>query len=304
MKSLFLTLCLFLSLCNSWAQKPYKDLSEKERALYNEHILLGQPDTDMGPVYIRHGYVLQYNVNYRIPDWVAYRVTPEYLKTPKREKEYTRFRTDPDVPNPVKDEDYTGSGYARGHMAPYFAMGGDRDNNGKYSDLFDKDLDPFDDTTIFQANYLSNIAPQDQASMNGPGGPWYALETAIRRDLVGDKKMALNVIVGGVIDNPNEYKILTGRYHSDPIAIPDRFFQVLIYKVGENDYITAGFLFPHVQDRSLLPYDKLIDYLVTVDSIEVITGFDFLNQLSKDRQHQIESKDHRDFWIKNLKDNF
>jgi endonuclease G, mitochondrial len=298
MRTLVLTLCLCLFLGASWAQKFYDELTEKERALYNEHIIMGQPDTDKGPVYIRHGYVLKYNENYRIPDWVAFRVVPEYLKTPKREREYERFRTDPDVLNPVKDDDYTGSGYARGHMAPYFAMGGDRDLNGKYADLFDKDLDPYDDITVFQANYMSNIAPQHQASMNGAGGPWYALETAIRKNLVGKKKMELNIIVGGIIDDPNEYKTLEGRYPSDPIAIPDRFFQVIIHRVGEDDYITAGFLFPHVQDRSRLPYSKLIDYLVTVDSVEVVTGLDFLNQLSKAKQHQIESIDHRDFWIK------
>jgi DNA/RNA endonuclease G (NUC1) len=85
----------------------------------------------------------------------------------------------------------------------------------------------------------------------------------------------------------------------DPIgiAIPDYFFQVLIYENENNEYITAGFLFEHVTEPEELPYDGLIDYIVPVDSIEILTGFDFLNELSEFKQRETESVDNKDFWL-------
>jgi len=80
------------------------------------------------------------------------------------------------------------------------------------------------------------------------------------------------------------------------IAIPDQFFQVLITKDEQDEYITAGFLFPHVKERSDLPYTELIDYLVPVDSIETVSGLDFFQQLADPKENDIESKTNIDFW--------
>lgn len=300
MRSTFI-LCFLIPFLGLNAQKLFKEMSPTDQKLYKEHVILGQPDGDKSAVFVRQGYVLKYNEKYRIPVWVAYHIIPDYLNTPKREKKYKQFRTDPDIKNPVLDKYYTGTGYARGHMAPYFAMGGDRDNDGKYSDLFDRESDPYDDLTVFQANYLSNIAPQDQDALNGPGGPWYALETAIREDFVGKAKMELNVIVGSIIDDSTNYKTMKGTYGNFGIAVPDQFFQVLVYKTKDKGYITAGFLFPHVSKKSDLPSDNLMDYIVPVDTIENLTGLDFLNKLSRAKQKKTESLNNKEFWenIKN-----
>ena len=80
-----------------------------------------------------------------------------------------------------------------------------------------------------------------------------------------------------------------------PLA--EKYFQVLIYKDEHGKYITAGFLFPHVKKKSELPYQDLIEYIVPVDSIEQLTGLDFLNKLSKAKQKKTESVDNKDFWI-------
>jgi endonuclease G len=239
---------------------------------------------------------MEYNEKYRIPDWVAYHIIPDYLNTPVRKGKYKQFRSDPDMAHPVEDKDYDSCGYSRGHMAPYFAMGGDRDKNGVYSNADDNTADPYDDTTIFQANYLSNIAPQDQDAMNGAGGPWYALETLIRKQLVGKQQLELHVVAGSIINDPEQYNTLSGKYGNVGIAVPDSFFQVLIYKNPQGKYITAGFLFPHVEKPSELPSHDLMDYLVTVDLIETVTGLDFLNKLGKVKQRKTESTDNKEFW--------
>ena len=297
MKTIALFILTFLFAAYLQAQKVYSEMSAAEKKLYNEHIIKGQPDRSNGPVYVRHGYIMKYHEKYRIPEWVAYHIIPDYLNTPDRERKFKSFRTDPDMDNPVIDDYYTGTGYARGHMAPYFAMGGDRNKNGKYAELFDDSSDPYDEQTVFEANYMSNIAPQDQNAMNGAGGPWYALETKIRDKFVGENKMALNVVVGGIVDSSEQIRTMKGSYGDAGIAVPDWFFQVLIYKSKEGEYFTAGFLFRHVKDKNDLPYDELIDYLVPVDSLETLTGFDFLNKLTKSLQSKTESKDNKEFWV-------
>jgi len=283
------------------AQKRYAEMTLSEKRIYDEHIFAGQPGRETEPVYIRHGYVLKYNEKYRIPDWVAYHITPEYLKTPKRERQYSKFRTDPDMrtKNPVQDRDYVDTEYSRGHIAPYFAMGGDRDKNGLYPNIFSSLTDPYDDTTIFQANYLSNIAPQDQDALNGAGGPWYALETKIRNVLVGKNRMELNVIAGCIVSDSVNFKTMCGKYGNAGIAIPDKFYQIIIYHDKNGHFYTGAFLFPHVKKRKDLPYPDLIQYLVPVDSLEKLTRFDFFKKLSPSLQKKIESLTNRDFWIAN-----
>lgn len=121
------------------------------------HFFAGQPACN--DLHTRIAYSLCYDTTRRVPNWVAYRIEPEFRDTPKRKGKYKSFRTDPDVSNPVKDSNYDGlftaRGYARGHLAPYAVMGGDRDNEALtghdfFADLADdvesavEDVDTFD----------------------------------------------------------------------------------------------------------------------------------------------------------------
>lgn len=287
-------ICIFLWISAS-SQKKYEELSAKEKVLFEEHVVGGQPDGSTA-VLVRQGYVVRYNEDFRIPEWAAYHVKPSYLKAPKREREFKVFRRDPDIKNPVVTEDYTGSGYARGHMAPYFAMGGDRNKNNRYSNANLIDEDPYDNVTVFQANYMTNIAPQHQAALNGPGGPWYALETAIRNKLVKKHKMELNVFAGSIVLDKDDYYIMQNKKGDTDIVVPDEFYQVLIYRNKDGKYFTAAFLFPHVDSPADLPYEELMDYIVTVDELEKKTGLDFLNKISKAEQDATESKTNVEYW--------
>jgi endonuclease G, mitochondrial len=306
MRIRFVKTIIIFSLCviawNTQAQKTSNEFTAKERELYAEHIVQGQPDGSK-PVYVRQGYVVRYSEKYRIPEWTAYHVTPAYLKCPKREGRFRIFRKDPEIKNAVVTEDYTGSGYARGHMAPYFVMGGDRDRNGVFANAEIDAEDPYDDRTVFEANYMSNISPQDQDALNGPGGPWYALETAIRKKLVTKHKMDLHVYAGSIILDPDHYFVMHNKKGTTDIAIPDEFFQVIIYYDKDKArYITAAFLFPHKEDPEDLPFNELLDYLVTVDAVEKKTGLDFLNTLSKPEQQATESNPNFEFWDKLMND--
>lgn len=76
---------------------------------------------------------------------------------------------------------------------------------------------------------------------------------------------------------------------------------LVYYDRTSESFITAAFLFPHVNDKRDLPSTELLDYLVTVDEIEAITGLDFLHELSTADQDKTESKKNFDFWESKLK---
>ena len=124
-------------------------LTTDQKTLLEEHIFGGLPSTE--DIHVRIGYVLSFNPKTKTPNRVAYHVKPDYLNTPKREGRFKTFRDDPDIDGEATNADYQGlfttRGYARGHLASYAVMGGDRDGDGKYAE-HDED----DALTVFQSN--------------------------------------------------------------------------------------------------------------------------------------------------------
>lgn len=66
----------------------------------------------------RKGYTVSYNKELKIPNWVAWELTPEKLV--ERESRTDKFLPDPDLPEDeaVTTDDYKGAGMDRGHMCP------------------------------------------------------------------------------------------------------------------------------------------------------------------------------------------
>jgi endonuclease G, mitochondrial len=162
--------------------------------------------------------VTEYDAAHRVPRWSAWRVLPEYLDPPTRRGRWSTFRADPSIPNPVRDADYNGVGsidMARGHIVPYFVSGGDRDGDGLTAANDQGALvDPDDACTIYEINYLSNVAPQHQSGFNGSAGLWNRLETGIRQDIVGPGT-PIHIIAGTVFGNAPVNTV-------GPRAIPSR----------------------------------------------------------------------------------
>ena len=205
-----------------------------------DHFFAGQPACD--DLHARIGYTLCYDAVRRVPDWVAYKVEPEFRDTPPRKGKYKSYRTDPDVSNPVVDDDYDGlfssRGYARGHLAPYAVMGGDRDDDG----LTAEDDDPEDNNTIFQANFMSNIAPQHHHQFNGSGGLWFSLERFIQDDLVDDQELTVWVYAGTVFGAGTPETVGP----DDDIQVPPMFYKIVNWIDPDVDEpVFLAFLFPH-----------------------------------------------------------
>jgi DNA/RNA endonuclease G (NUC1) len=212
--------------------------STQQMASRAEHLFGGQPAP--GPVLVRRGYITQYDATHRVPRWTTWHATPAYLGTPSRQGQWATFRTDPTIPNPVRTGDYNGVGainMARGHIVPYFMAGGDRDGDGlKAASNQNAVLDLYDACTVYEVNYMSNIAPQFQTTFNGSGGLWYELEERIRLNIVGgDFGGPVHIIAGTVFGEAPVERVGAGN-----IPVPHMFFQILITPYG-----VVPFLFVH-----------------------------------------------------------
>lgn len=262
------------------------NLTTDQQSLLNEHVYGGLPGTEN--IYIRQGYVLSYNPITKTPDWVAYHIKPDYRNTPKREGAFSTFKKDPDIDGEPSTSDYNGlydsRGYARGHLAPYGVMGGDRDGDGLYA----KDDDDYDKQTVFQANFMTNIVPQHHEGFNGSPGLWWTLERWIQDDLVSNQGKEVWVFAGCIF-GPGKHEKVT----SKNVWVPPMFYKIVIMKKpGSSVPYVLAFLFPHQRSE----HGRIEDFLVTVDVIEALTGENFFTSFSEQKQKTLEDLDTWEVW--------
>lgn len=165
-------------------------------------------------------------------------------------KRTNKFLPDERLKDGPKKTDYYRSGFDRGHLAP----AADFKNNQEHMN---------------ESFYLTNIAPQIH-SFNA--GKWLSLESFTRSSV--KKRGELWVVVGGVLREGLK-TIGSG------VSVPEYFYKVL-YDPKEKSCV--AFLMKHEKLT-----EDLVHYIVSVDDIESITGFDFLSFLPDKEESEIES---------------
>lgn len=225
----------------------------------NEHLIWGEPGTN-GQLIIREGYALLHDGNKKVSLWISYHLTKQDLMgTVERTDD---FRPDTEIPagQRAELEDYSGSGYDRGHMAP----AGDMKRSEK---------------VMSESFFLSNMCPQ-VAGLNR--GKWRILEEKTR-DFTQNKEESW-IITGPVFMDTNgdgEEDCLE-KIGPNLVWVPTHFYKIVITEDGEVDAIS--FLMPNETPEEDIEY-----YQVTIDSIEKVTGLDFLNELADSKEDIVES---------------
>ena len=218
-----------------------------------------------GDLLIEHtGYALVYNAETNCPDWVAWELTGEEADG-KAARRVNDFRGDPLVPeeNRVETADYKDCGYDRGHMCPAGDM--------KWSTK-----------AMSECFYMSNICPQSP-TLNRQW--WEHLESACRR--WARKEGSVYICCGPIFKQERKKK-----YVGDAVKVrvPNSFFKVVLsLKEGEEKAI--GFIYSNRDSRQ--PMEEAV---VTVDSVECLTGLDFFYQLNPEVQEMLESKANLTLW--------
>ena len=199
------------------------------------------------------GFIVGYDETRKAPAWVAYRLFN--VKPNPAIKRRTRFNTDLRTRARVAESEYRGSDYARGHMAPAYAITVCYGNDGQKDSFL-----------------MSNIVPQDDRLNSGP---WRTLEMKIIQEYVPACK-DIWVITGPVFNKKVE-RLKTGP------EIPDAFFKILI---DDQDGTTRVLAFLMSQNARS---SDLTQYLTSIDKIEQVTGLDFLSKLPDKQENQLES---------------
>lgn len=211
---------------------------------------------------IRHeGYTVSYNFDYKIANWVAYELTPEEAKSKKTERS-NKFVPDPLVKGATAtNDDYTRTGYDRGHLAP----AGDMKWSAK---------------AMRESFYLSNICPQE------PGlnrGIWKDLEELSR--MWANDYGALLIATGPVMTDGMK------RMGKNRIGVPGAFYKVICYVSGE-EYKAIGFIFENRDYKKT----ALRSMAIPVDSVEKVTGIDFFPAVPDEQEKVMEAKIDWDSW--------
>ena len=215
-------------------------------------------------VLVNTAYAIGYSDVLKNPLWAVYRLGNHRHDQGGTDWERpARFLVDSRTDARVDHDDYTGSGYDRGHMVPNSAMGV---QYGQLSQL--------------ETYFMSNISPQSP-SLNR--GLWASLEGHIRDtvsqdDTPGKEVHDAWVIVGPVFDGEIQ-RMKSG------VAIPTHFYKIVAYRKGYRGTVWAkAWLIPQQ------PQHKDVDqYRVTIDHIEDKTGLDFFAEFSERRQKNLES---------------
>ena len=194
-------------------------------------------------------YSLSYLEEHEQAEWVHYMLNDVMLKGIVPRK--NSFKSDKLITTKSAVlSDYKYSGYDRGHLVPAGDM--------KLSKV-----------SMSESFLMSNISPQ-LPSFNQ--GAWHRLEKRVR---LKAKQSELYITTGGVLNSLDLHRI-----GDNKVSVPQQFYKI-IYD-AKNQEIFA-YLMPNKKLESL---EK---YVVTVDSIEAITGIDFYPQLIDELEEIMES---------------
>ena len=210
---------------------------------------------------IKHNYfTLSYAEKHEQAEWVHYLLTKEMINGSAKRKD--NFRKDPAVSTgSASPQDYTASGYDRGHLASAADMS-------------------LNAVSMSESFYMTNMSPQEP-SFNRGG--WKKIEELVR---AWASETNIFVTVGGVLKKDLK-KIGQG------VSVPEHFYKI-VFNPSNNTVI--AFYTPNTKLAS--PLSK---YVVSVDQIEKETGIDFLSELKDDIETQVESDINISDWDFNAK---
>lgn len=227
-----------------------------------EQSLLELPADVRGSVTVSYsGYTSSYNQKTLIPDWVAYELTSDETYGDE-ERGDRMFSMDKRVKGPqAMREDYSDSGWTKGHMAP--------------ASDFRWSADAMDDTFHF-----TNVCPQNEY-LNG--NDWEYLERQVRS---WAKQFGKVWVTTGPVIGTNKYGCIGER----DVVVPDAFFKaVLAFKNGK--YKAIAFVMGNDEQRYWLQ-----DCAVSVDDVEKLTGLDLYPALDDAIEESVESQISLSFW--------
>lgn len=271
---------------------------------------------------VNEGYLVGYDTRLKIAAWVQYRLTRDDFATGERDDSFRPDgRLEPHQRSTLTDYETAStksiwralgmslnasSGqnfYARGHIVP--------------------DASQTRDEQLQRDTYLlSNMAPHVQMGFNS--GTWSTLEKAIRGWC--QERGELYVIAGpifrssarvidpaltedervAVLDNldneptvraqpPTERQVVYNVLGEQEVAVPSAMFCVVVDMENPSKPDALAFVIDNAR-RTRDQGRSVEDTLVSIDAIEMLTGFDLLASLADDVEAVLESRTAESIW--------
>ncbi len=222
------------------------------------------PESTTGEVVEHKHYTLSYSEEHEQSEWVAYKLTKDNLRK-KRVPRAKKFKPDKSIKGTsAYHNDYTRSGYTRGHLAPAGDMA-------------------FSEDAMRESFYMSNMSPQLK-EFNG--GIWRELEETVR-DWAYDND-ELYIVSGPVLNDGHIIKQI-GR--NNKVSVPDLFYKIILDIKG-SDKKAIAFLMPNGKSEK-----RIEDYAVSIDEIEALVGINFFADfLDPDLEIELEKSTSTKGW--------
>lgn len=239
----------------------------------SDHLALGTParasrskrDPADDHLLIKAQYTLSYNRSRNIANWVAWNLDARWFgDVPRWRGKFLADETLPAGWYRVTHDDYTNSGYDRGHMV----RSEERTRTAE------------DNKSTF---LLTNILPQ-RHDLNA--GPWLRLEEHCQ-ELAQKQGRELYIVAGGLLgDRPDTI--------GKDVAVPEAFFKIVVVlerNQKARDVSASTPVIAVIMPNATGILDEgWAGYRTTVDEIERRAGFDFLTAVPDAVQRVIEAR--------------
>merc|ERR1719231_69751 len=188
---------------------------------------------------IRHnGYTVEYSFKNLAPLWVYEVLTPDQPKPTKALKRPQKFHSEKSLPEAfqVTHDDYTRSGYSRGHMSMAFYL---KHFKESYHQTFS----------------MANIVPQLRANNEKI---WLSIEQTIRR-LALQSFDKTHVWSGPVYSKEIDQKYISKRN----IPVPTHLYKVVMFE-KDREQFSFALIIANTDENKL--------YLIKIEDLENMTG--------------------------------
>lgn len=210
---------------------------------------------------VRPGYALGYNAQSKLAYWVVEHVTPHHIAGEAKRKNI--FLEDPAVRSCFRatTQDYSGSGYDRGHLAPCANF---RHSQEQTDESF----------------FLTNIAPQTPAFNRGI---WLKLESQVR------KWTALfphQYVISGPLFLPKNGTVTYPVIGASAVAVPTHFFKVILGKRSDSSTEVQAFLLPN---EAIPISSDLSIFRISLQTLEEKSGLKFFPRVDTSKLDRLST---------------
>ena len=246
-------------------------------ATRDDNLTLGNPsnavtNTSYSDNYlmVKNAYTLSYNKNKGIANWVSWHLSTAWKGETDRQND---FRTDPSLPQnwyEVTPRDYASTGFDRGHLCPSSDRDGSLEDNQE---------------TFF----MTNMTPQAPSNNRGI---WKMLEEYERTlTLQGNEVYIIAGTIGEGGTGTNGFAKTIGKN----ITVPASLWKIIVVlPIGQNDVLRINentrVIAVNIPNDNGVGGDSWKKYIVSVNELQQLTGYDFLSNISPDIQAIIEAR--------------